>query len=91
MNRDYKNFGQDAAQLIIKGRMLFYGYRVVLCPVKFKCPIITVDLHFGCYCVNVPADHRELWTEKVTWALGMIYKAVTYDAKNDPGDVTPKQ
>lgn len=72
-----RKFERDASILIIKGRILFHGYNVVLCPVTMPTPLITVDFLWNCYCVNLPVDGRAEWNDLADYALRGIYRMVT--------------
>lgn len=83
-----RDFGQDAAQLIIKSKIDFYGYRVMLCPITSKnpAPRITADLQWNCYCINLPVEFRGDWLLWATRALEIIYERVICNVENHSGN-----
>lgn len=72
-----RDFQTDAAQLILKQCIDFYGYTVFLSVAPTEQFSFTLSPLQAWACVTVPADRRPEWIKGVARALAGIYRRIT--------------
>lgn len=72
-----RDFQTDAAQLILKQCIDFYGYTVVLSVAPTDHFSLTLDPLQAWACVTVPAGRKPEWIKGGARALAHIYRSIS--------------